>query len=239
MTTRWLVRIHYPTRQASGARRQLVMTCLWRRAPALLLAVWEEVEQRRRERLLVTEPRLAGMRVEIALPESLSAYQPQQRYWLIDEGRFTDATLAPLIQAENSTAPEQLARVVANLVVWLEAPERRSLRQAFTEWFNRMLLPGRMPGQKIEPIHDLMEMKAMLAERVKDWTRQWKEEGLAEGIAEGIGKGEVAVLKRQLAKRFGELPPWALEKLTSAPPAQLEAWAERIFDVQSLEQFFE
>jgi predicted transposase/invertase (TIGR01784 family) len=180
------------------------------------------------------------------LPDGLRAYQPEQRYWLIDEGRYADADLAPLqnlvgalIQAENSTAPEQLARVIANLVMWLQAPEQRSLRQAFTEWFNRVLLPGRMPDRKIEPIHDLMEMQAMLAERVKDWTKQWKDEGIAEGIDQGIDQGEAAVLKRLLTKRFGQLPQWALDRLATAPREQLETWAERIFDATTLDQFFE
>ena len=43
----------------------------------------------------------------------------------------------------------------------------------------------------------------------------------------------------QLAKRFGPLPEWVLARLSSARREQLEAWAERIFDVATLEQFFE
>lgn len=90
----------------------------------------------------------------------------------------------------------------------------------------------------------------MLAERVKDWTEEWKKEGLEagfkeglkegikEGLKEGLKEGEANLLKRQLTKRFGPLPAWALEKLDAAEPAQLETWANGIFDATSLEGFF-
>lgn len=86
----------------------------------------------------------------------------------------------------------------------------------------------------------------MLAERVKGWTEEWKKEGIEAGPKEGIEtglkvglkEGESYLLKRQLTKRFGPLPAWALEKLDAAEPAQLENWADGIFDATSLESFF-
>jgi hypothetical protein len=46
------------------------------------------------------------------------------------------------------------------------------------------------------------------------------------------------VLAKQLSKRFGPLPAWASEKLQQANREQLDVWADRIFDAESLEQFF-
>lgn len=55
----------------------------------------------------------------------------------------------------------------------------------------------------------------------------------------GKAEGEVLVLQRQLTKRFGPLPDWALTKLTTATAEQLENWSEKILDAPSLEAFFE
>ena len=74
----------------------------------------------------------------------------------------------------------------------------------------------------------------MLAERVKSWTQPWWDDGFQKGIEQG----EVALLVKQLTKRFGSLPDWATEKLQQANREQLAVWAERIFDAESLEQFF-
>ena len=56
----------------------------------------------------------------------------------------------------------------------------------------------------------------------------------------GIGKKEgrqeeaLAILSKLLRRRFGELPAWAVARLGQADAEQLEAWAERIFDVADL-----
>jgi len=58
----------------------------------------------------------------------------------------------------------------------------------------------------------------------------------------GIGKKEGrqeearAILRKQLGRRFGRLPAWAATRLERAETAQLEAWAEEIFDAASLEE---
>jgi hypothetical protein len=48
-------------------------------------------------------------------------------------------------------------------------------------------------------------------------------------------RGELTVLRRQIEKRFGTIPSWAEERLTSRSPAELEELSVRIFDVQSME----
>ena len=86
----------------------------------------------------------------------------------------------------------------------------------------------------------------MLAETVEEWTRQWKEDGLREGRQQGLQEGrqegrqegEVTLLQKQLARRFGSLPPWVAETLMQASPAQLEAWAIALLDAASLEDVF-
>jgi hypothetical protein len=56
------------------------------------------------------------------------------------------------------------------------------------------------------------------------------------GKAEGVQEGEQTVLRRMMAKRFGEIPGWAEEALTSKSAAELEALCERLLDVTSIEE---
>ena len=45
-------------------------------------------------------------------------------------------------------------------------------------------------------------------------------------------------LSRQLARRFGPLPEWAVQRLGSATAEQLDLWAEQLLDATSLEAVF-
>jgi hypothetical protein len=58
-------------------------------------------------------------------------------------------------------------------------------------------------------------------------------------LQRGRQKGEVLLLKRQLRKRFGELPAWVESRLNAAPPEQLERWGERLLDVDSVDALFD
>ena len=128
--------------------------------------------------------------------------------------------------------------MIGNLIVWLEGEEQTELRRAFNTWLERVLLPHRLPGQRIGQMNDLTEVQTMLSERVKEWTREWHAEGKLEGMQQGMLKGEAEVLRRQL-KRFGALPDWAVERLESASADDLERWAGGIFEAGSLEAFFQ
>ncbi len=50
--------------------------------------------------------------------------------------------------------------------------------------------------------------------------------------------GEKTVLRRQMAKRFGNLPLWVDEKLAAMNTTQLEELADRVLDAVSLEDLF-
>jgi hypothetical protein len=46
------------------------------------------------------------------------------------------------------------------------------------------------------------------------------------------------LLRRLMKRRFGEVPQWAEEKLSSADAEQLEEWAEQLVIAESLEDVF-
>jgi predicted transposase YdaD len=56
------------------------------------------------------------------------------------------------------------------------------------------------------------------------------------GRQEGRYEGEITILRRQLEKRFGALPGWAVEKLAALSASELEDLSERVLDGKSMEE---
>ena len=90
--------------------------------------------------------------------------------------------MTAIFNLEKSQQPDDVRRVVNTLIFWLKSPEQSSLRRAFTVWINRVLLPVKLPGQVVPKVNELMGIKTMLAERVKEWTKEWKEEGMQQRL---------------------------------------------------------
>jgi len=59
-----------------------------------------------------------------------------------------------------------------------------------------------------------------------------------EGRQEGQIEGERALIRRQLARRFGVLPAWAEQHIAAADTTTLEQWGLRLLDAASLEEVF-
>ncbi len=62
-----------------------------------------------------------------------------------------------------------------------------------------------------------------------------RQEGQREGRREGEKEGEAKILTRQLQRRFGDLPPWASQKIADADLSTLEEWSLRILDAPTLD----
>jgi Domain of unknown function (DUF4351) len=63
--------------------------------------------------------------------------------------------------------------------------------------------------------------------------------GIAKGRLEGRLEGESKLLRKQLERRFGELPTWAIDKLNSAAEQDLESWGEAVLTAPTLDAVFE
>ena len=147
--------------------------------------------------------------------EALARYQPSQRYFLLDEGRWGEDDLprrnlvSALVALENSRSAEELPGLLAALSDWVGGPGEDELRRAFVEWVRRVLPRGRLAGAALPGLRDLEGGGAMLAERAKEWTEQWLREGREQGIELGLERGiergraeERALLCRQAARKF-------------------------------------
>lgn len=63
-------------------------------------------------------------------------------------------------------------------------------------------------------------------------------QGRQQGMQLGRQEGELVVLTRLLARRFGPLAPAVSERLQKATTADLERWADNILDARTLEEVF-
>jgi hypothetical protein len=50
--------------------------------------------------------------------------------------------------------------------------------------------------------------------------------------------GKAQPLKRQLMRRFGEVPVWATDKIDAAEESTIESWADAVFEAESVDTVF-
>ncbi len=67
---------------------------------------------------------------------------------------------------------------------------------------------------------------------------QVRKEAAMKGVLQGLGLGQRNTLKRQLKRRFGELPSAYLQKIDQASDTLIERWLDNFVDAQLIEQVF-
>ena len=99
------------------------------------------------------------------------------------------------------------------------------------EWLNRQIL------DQIETIEEGEKVQYITSvERIGMARGMAKGEVI--GMEKGVVRGASGLLRRQLERRFGVLPVWALEQLGSASEQELETWADAILIAPTLEAVF-
>ncbi|MBF0628725.1 MAG: Rpn family recombination-promoting nuclease/putative transposase [Magnetococcales bacterium] len=198
-----------------------------------------------------------SLRDLIRLPEgsSLWHFQPEMRYYVIDEGAYPKELLkdlpyitAILFRMEHPNNPEEIVRAGEDVAVWFRNhPDGPPVKQLFVE-----LIMAGLERMKVTPTlpaipDDLQEVVIMLTARVEQWAKDYEskgrlagyKDGEQRGIERGEQQGEAKILTRQLQRRFGSLPDWANEKITKAKSSELEEWSLRLMDApNSLEDVF-
>ncbi len=76
------------------------------------------------------------------------------------------------------------------------------------------------------------------AEGLEQGMQQGIQQGMHQGLRQGVREGQVQMLVRLLEQRFGALPAWASERLTSASDAELMAWASTVLSAENLASVF-
>ena len=148
----------------------------------------------------------------------LAAYQPSQRYILLDarhaEADYAGKLTSAVALLEQSGSLDELMEVVRLLAELLSRPSREELRRAFADWLRVLWRRRRSADELVSPPPDLTleEVKMTLEERVARWSEPWVEQGRRE------------VLRRQAEVRFG-----------AATAERLSALMEREDDPQRLD----
>jgi hypothetical protein len=199
-----------------------------------------------------------ALRDLVGLPEesSLWRWQPDMRFYLIDEGAFSSADLearaglpALLFRLETRSDPQQLVGLADAILAWFARhPGFEAARTVIAQMLGAVMAPF---GPDIRVPEELSEVRNMLATLAEEWKQQWKQEGLQEGLQEGMQEGlregeqrgeqrgrrlgEAALLLRLLERRFGALPDWARDRVLVADTVMIEEWGLRVLDAASLE----
>jgi hypothetical protein len=80
--------------------------------------------------------------------------------------------------------------------------------------------------------------KAAMREGIREGVRKGKKAGVKEGQAVGRDLGKRELVRSQIRKRFGAIPDWAEERLSSSSPQQIGRLALKILDSESIEELF-
>ncbi len=174
-------------------------------------------------------------------PEGLDFWS----YKLIDAQRLdleelvgSDSPLLGLFRLEQLDDVEDLDQAATELRATL-GPGDEELAVAFVTFINEAVLPKLTPkGKRVPRIEELQEVKTMVTQRIERITQGWLAEGKKEGRKEGRREGELTMLRRQLERRFGELPPQVVERLERADVDLLLEWGDRVLTAARLDDVF-
>ncbi len=151
-------------------------------------------------------------------------------------------TLLGLFRLEQIGRLGDIEQVAAELQATL-GPEEEELSEAFVTFINEAVFPRLTPeGEQAPRIEDLQEMPTMVTQRIEriikglrlEARKEYEQIGIRKGEQIGIQKGELAVLRRQLERKFGEHPSEAIERLERADVDLLLEWSDRVLTAKKL-----
>jgi predicted transposase YdaD len=87
-------------------------------------------------------------------------------------------------------------------------------------------------------LNDIMDHK-VLGPAIRQGLEQGRKEGKEEGKQEGKQEEGLAIVRKQMAKRFGRLPGWAEERLTAMSVAELEDLSLAVLDAKTVTELFD
>jgi Putative transposase, YhgA-like len=145
-------------------------------------------------------------------PDSLKAYRPQFRYFVLDEGRVpedqlpADNIVSGIVRVERTTDPRTLVKVLTPINQVLELPQNTPVKLAFATWLNNLIIPkiallkaqararGEIGDDGDDPIpttiYTVPEVQTMLSEQLDTWEKTVARQALQRGMLLGERLGE-------------------------------------------------
>ena len=173
--------------------------------------------------------------------EHRAPYQPSQRYFLLDVGRYTDPLppagrnlVAELIRMARSRGAKEVSAVFADLTVRLSEPEHEGLIRAFWQWLGKVHLPACRVKFALPPLENWREAGTVLNNMLGDWRAPTLEEGREEGRTEGRIQGQADVMRRMAARKFDAATAERLAGRLAeiADPARMEEIGEWLIECE-------
>src|SRR5699024_5399665 len=79
-------------------------------------------------------------------------------------------------------------------------------------------------------------MEEGMQQGIQQGMQQGMQEGMQQGLQQGLQQGQTELLMRQLTHRFGPLPVEVRQRLAQASVEDIDTWADRVLDADSLDQ---
>ena len=187
-------------------------------------------------------PTSLGELIRLPVGSSLWKYQPEMRYYVIDEGLYPSDKLkslesitAFLFRLEHPPSPVEVVETLGELITWFrEHPDGPPVKKLFHELLVGSL--NRMKGlEDLPPIPDeLLEVVNMLATRIE----KWEQDIAHRNLQAGEQKGGTSLLLLQLEEKFGGTSASIRNKVLSADRATLEKWSLRFVRANTLDDVF-
>ena len=161
--------------------------------------------------------------------------------WSGSEARLEDSdnpfamvTLAHLATRATRADMESRYEIKKSLVRQLYRRGRNRQQVVDLVWMLdwMMRLPKELEGQWRHDVQILEEEISM------PYISSFERAGIEKGLEQGRLVGKAQLLKRQLLRRFGEVPVWAADKIDAAEESLLESWVDVVFEAASMEAVF-
>ena len=146
-------------------------------------------------------------------PHGLLGSRPRHPYLLVElqrlgPGSLPEENVLSMIAAlERARSPKRLEQLALSLRNWVERARARELLDSFREWILQVLAQRHGPeGRALElRIRNQEEARmTTLIERARQWGEELNQEWLERGLEMGRLEGERELVRRLVARRFGE-----------------------------------
>ncbi len=147
---------------------------------------------------------------------------------LLTSGSLSDQVLGMLSDAQ--TQAEAVRRVLSHIK---ELPDNEK-----HDWLERIMALAGLRGAEPVIAEEANKMSISLDIRNNKFFQEAFHYGREEGHMKGHTEGQLAVVEDVLETRFGALPDWARQKLSSLDQAALADARKRMLTATTLENFF-
>ncbi|MXX72295.1 MAG: hypothetical protein F4205_01565 [Gemmatimonadetes bacterium] len=183
------------------------------------------------------------------VPPPLSRYLPKARHLLLDLQRIGERDPSPmdlvtsLRRAEGEPSPENLRKVIRDLVRRFSGSEFAELRSALSTWLAGAAEAWQIPEEELARIQTLTEDDTMW-ERVSEMRDQVHRDGVRKGLEQGLEQGRRAegraLVGRLATRKFGAETAERLSRVVEdiADPERFAEIADAIIDCDSDVELF-